>query len=225
MVEQESLEDSVDNSVSVTRHKIIFVGDAGVGKTSIVGRIMDNPFKETYETSIGVDFCSKNIRYKGLSTKLQIWDSAGQERYKSLIPSYIRNSSIVFLVYDVSKKQTFKNIPEWISFIKKIEDSIIVLIGNKSDLTLPRIVPKELVEDYCKKNGIEYYFEASAKTGENVHEIFKNIVKNLFIRFAMPIINDNVSQNEEKEIVSPFRKNFFNDNKGVCFRNCFCYNQ
>ena len=134
MVEQESQEDSVDQSVSVTRHKIIFVGDAGVGKTSIVGRIMDNPFKETYETSIGVDFCSKNIRYKGLSTKLQIWDSAGQERYKSLIPSYIRNSSIVFLVYDVSKKQTFKNIPEWISFIKKIEDSIIVLIGNKIDL-------------------------------------------------------------------------------------------
>ena len=134
MVEQESQEDSVDQPVSVTRHKIIFVGDAGVGKTSIVGRIMDNPFKETYETSIGVDFCSKNIRYKGLSTKLQIWDSAGQERYKSLIPSYIRNSSIVFLVYDVSKKQTFKNIPEWISFIKKIEDSIIVLIGNKIDL-------------------------------------------------------------------------------------------
>ena len=126
MVEQESQEDSVDQSVSVTRHKIIFVGDAGVGKTSIVGRIMDNPFKETYETSIGVDFCSKNIRYKGLSTKLQIWES--------LIPSYIRNSSIVFLVYDVSKKQTFKNIPEWISFIKKIEDSIIVLIGNKIDL-------------------------------------------------------------------------------------------
>ena len=135
MVEQESLEDSVDNSVSVTRHKIIFVGDAGVGKTSIVGRIMDNPFKETYETSIGVDFCSKNIRYKGLSTKLQIWDSAGQEKYKSLIPSYIRNSSIVFLVYDVSNKTSFANIPEWISFIKRIEDSIIILVGNKIDLS------------------------------------------------------------------------------------------
>ena len=108
---------------------------------------------------------------------------------------------------------------------KKINESRFKKQQAISDLTLPRIVPKELVEDYCKKNGIEYYFEASAKTGENVHEIFKNIVKNLFIRFAMPIINDNVSQNEEKETVSPFRKNFFNDNKGVCFRNCFCYNQ
>ena len=111
MTEQDSNEDSVDNSVSVTRHKIIFVGDAGVGKTTIISRIMDNPFNEVYEPSIGVDFMSKNIKFRGQSVKLQMWDTAGQEKYKGLIPSYVRNSSIVFLVYDISSKTTFDNIP------------------------------------------------------------------------------------------------------------------
>ena len=99
---EESKDDSVDNSISVTRHKIIFVGDAGVGKTCIINRIVDNPFSDAYEMSIGVDFMSNNIRYHGQNIKLQIWDSAGQEKYKGLIPSYVRNSSIVFVVYDVS---------------------------------------------------------------------------------------------------------------------------
>ena len=110
MVEQESHEDSVDNSISVTRQKIIFVGDAATGKTSIINRIIDNPFNDIYEVSIGIDFMSKNIRFRGQNTKIQIWDSAGQEKYKGLIPSYIRNSSIVFLVYDVSKRSSFDNI-------------------------------------------------------------------------------------------------------------------
>ena len=77
MVDQESHEDSVDNSISVTRHKIIFVGDAATGKTSIINRIIDNPFNDTYEVSIGIDFMSKNIRFRGQNIKIQIWDSAG----------------------------------------------------------------------------------------------------------------------------------------------------
>jgi len=82
MTEQDSNEDSVDNSVSITRHKKIFMDDAGVGKTAIIGRIMDNPLSEVYEPSIGVDFMSKNIKYQGQNIKLQIWDTAGQEKYK-----------------------------------------------------------------------------------------------------------------------------------------------
>ena len=99
------------------------------------------------------------------------------------------------------------------------------MIGNKLDLTQPRVVPKELVEDYCQKNGIENYFEASAKTGENVHELFKNLVKKLYIKFAMPIINDNEIKNEIKDLPSPFKKNIFNENTENCCKSCFCYNQ
>jgi small GTP-binding protein len=93
------------NPNSLLRYKIVFVGDIAVGKTSIIYRLLENKFKENYEPSIGVDFCSKSIRYKGKNIKLQIWDSAGQERYKSLIPNYVRGSSIIFIVYDVSSNK------------------------------------------------------------------------------------------------------------------------
>jgi len=207
--------------------KIVMLGDSGVGKTSLVKYEITNSFIQNRDSTIIFEHSFKNFNILGKTVRLQIWDICGQEVYHSSMKNFYRSALCIIVVFSLESLDSFYKVNNWIEEIQNnnSEDSIIVLIGNKSDLTLPRIVPKELVEDYCKKNGIEYYFEASAKTGENVHEIFKNIVKNLFIRFAMPIINDNVSQNEEKEIVSPFRKNFFNDNKGVCFRNCFCYNQ
>ena len=167
----------MDNSISVTRHKIIFVGDAGVGKTSIINRIVDNPINEDYEMSIGVDFMSKNLRFHGQNIKLQIWDTAGQERYKGLIPSYVRNSSIVFIVYDVASKTSFKNVASWISFIKSIENTIIILCGNKTDL-LTREVQKSEAEEFAKKEGISL-FEVCAKTNENIKLMFYTAVADL----------------------------------------------
>ena len=176
MVEQESHEDSVDNSISVTRHKIIFVGDAATGKTSIINRIIDNPFNDTYEVSIGIDFMSKNIRFRGQNIKIQIWDSAGQEKYKGLIPSYVRNSSIVFIVYDISKRSSFDNIPNWISFVKNIEKTTMILCGNKTDLE--REVEKNEGEDLAKKEGL-LFFECSAKTNENIKNMFYSSIAGL----------------------------------------------
>ena len=89
-------ESSMDQSYQTNRQKIIFCGDAGVGKTSIINSIMGQKFSEEYEPSIGVDFFSKTVRYIGHLIKLQIWDSAGQEKFKSLIPNYIRGSAIIF---------------------------------------------------------------------------------------------------------------------------------
>ena len=177
MSEPQDNEDSIDNSVSQTRHKIIFVGDAGVGKTTIISRIMDNPFSDVYEPSIGVDFMSKNIIYHGQKIKLQMWDTAGQEKYKGLIPSYVRNSSIVFVVYDIASKNSFDNIPKWINFIKSIENTSLVLCGNKIDLE-NREVKKETGEEYAKKEGIPF-FEVSAKTNENIKNMFYNVVAEL----------------------------------------------
>ena len=174
---EESHEDSVDNSIRVTRHKIIFVGDAIVGKTCIINRIVDNPFSETYEMSIGVDFMSKNLRYRGQNIKLQIWDSAGQEKYKGLIPSYIRNSSIVFVVYDVASKTSFNNVPSWINFIKSIENTTIVLCGNKIDLTT-REVQHDEGQQFAEKEGISF-FEVSAKTNEGIKHMFYTAVADL----------------------------------------------
>ena len=174
---EESHDDSVDNSISVTRHKIIFVGDSGVGKTCIINRIVDNPFSEAYEMSIGVDFTSKNLRYHGQNIKLQIWDSAGQEKYKGLIPSYVRNSSIVFVVYDISSKESFNNVSSWISFIRSIENTTIILCGNKIDLTTREVQSYE-GQQFAQKEGLSF-FEVSAKTGENVKLMFYTAVADL----------------------------------------------
>ena len=95
---------SFDSGLNILRFKIVFVGDVSVGKTSIITQIMDGKFKDDYEPSIGVDFFSKTLRFRDKCIKLQVWDSAGQEKYRSLIPNYIRGSSIVFLIFDITSK-------------------------------------------------------------------------------------------------------------------------
>ena len=186
-------EDSMDDSTTAPRHKIIFIGDAGVGKTTIISRIMDNPFIEEYEPSIGVDFMSKVIQYNGQNIKIQIWDTAGQEKYKGLIPSYVRNSSFVFVVYDISVKTTFDNIPKWINFIRSIENTTIILCGNKIDLE-NREVKKEEGEELAKKEGISF-FEVSAKTDENIKNMFYNVVSEL------PVFSNSNKENVIKELM------------------------
>ena len=174
-----SQSNSINISVSVNaiRYKIIFVGDAGVGKTTIINRINDNEFQSAYDATIGVDFWPKKINFRGNEITLQIWDTAGQERYRGLIPSYVRNSSIVFIVFDITNRKTFESIPKWIELIKSIEKNILVLIGNKEDLKEKREVEKKEGEDLAKENEMHYY-ELSAKNYNNndIKKIFFNTV-------------------------------------------------
>ncbi len=96
---------SLDQSTyAIVRQKLVFVGDMSVGKTAIICGILGQKFKGCYESSVGVDFFSKTVKFKSKNLKLQMWDSAGQEKYKSLIPSYIRGSAIIFVVYDITSK-------------------------------------------------------------------------------------------------------------------------
>ena len=168
---------NISVSVNAIRYKIIFVGDAGVGKTTIINRINDNEFQSAYDATIGVDFWPKKINFKGNEITLQIWDTAGQERYRGLIPSYVRNSSIVFIVFDITNRKTFESIPKWIELIKSIEKNILVLIGNKDDLEEKREVKKKEGEDLAKENEMHYY-ELSAKRDNNndIKKIFFNTV-------------------------------------------------
>ena len=175
-----SQSNSINISVSVNaiRYKIIFVGDAGVGKTTIINRINDNEFQSSYDATIGVDFWPKKINFRGNEITLQIWDTAGQERYRGLIPSYVRNSSIVFIVFDITNRKTFESIQKWIELIKSIEkNNILVLIGNKEDLKEKREVEKKEGEDLAKENEMSY-FELSAKRDNNndIKKIFFNTV-------------------------------------------------
>jgi small GTP-binding protein len=226
----------VDNSISVTRHKIIFVGDACTGKTSIINRIIDNPFNDTYEVSIGIDFMSKNIRFRGQNIKIQIWDSAGQEKYKGLIPSYIRNSSIVFIVYDVSNRSSFDNVKNWIQFVKDIEKTTMILCGNKIDLD--RDVNTNEGEEIAKSEGI-LFFECSAKTNENIKNMFfssisllptfgiydesekENLIRELLEENGVEISND-ANGNQDLIVQPPATINVNGEFTNTKKRGCGC---
>jgi len=169
---------SVDVSYLVNRQKIIFIGDVSVGKTSIINVLMGQKFNNEYEASIGVDFFSKTIKYKGKTIKLQIWDSAGQEKFRSLIPNYIRGSSLVFIVYDISSRKSFESLQNWIDFVNNIENSNIVILGNKIDLDNKREVTTEEGQKFCEEKNYEF-FEVSAKEDNNLNNMLFNSVASL----------------------------------------------
>ena len=198
---------SMDVSYQINRQKIIFTGDVSVGKTSIISVLMGQKFTNEYEASIGVDFFSKTIKYKGKIIKLQIWDSAGQEKFRSLIPNYIRGASLVFIVYDISKRKTFENLQSWIDFVNNIENSNIVIVGNKIDLVNEREVTTEEALKFCNEKNYEF-FEVSAKEDKNLNEMLFNSVASL--PFFTTINTDGFSkeqiiENLKKENLDSFR--------------------
>ena len=189
---------SMDVSYQINRQKIIFTGDISVGKTSIINVLMGQKFINEYEASIGVDFFSKTIKYKGKIIKLQIWDSAGQEKFRSLIPNYIRGASLVFIVYDISNRKTFENLQSWIDFVNNIENSNIVIVANKIDLEDKRVVTTEEGQKFCNEKNYEF-FEVSAKDDTNLNNMLFNSVASL--PFFMSINTEKLTKEQIVEIL------------------------
>ena len=149
------------------------------------------------QATIGVDFATKTIEYKDNSLKLQIWDSAGQERYKALIPSYVKGASIIFIVYDISNKETFTNVITWINFIKQLnnEESFLVLCGNKNDLQ--REVTTNEAKVFAEKEKM-LFFETSSKTGDGINNMMYTCI--IKLPFFDTYNNDN-KENLIKELI------------------------
>ena len=158
-------------------HKYLFrlclLGEAGVGKSSILTRFCDNTFKENYNNTIGLDFRVVTLKYKDIISKLHIWDTAGQERFRSLSVNYLHNSHGFIFVYDVSDKNSFDNIINWINLgFDNNKNSIInFLIGNKCDLENKRQVSQNEGEQFAKEKNL-IFLEASCKNDQNVQKIF-----------------------------------------------------
>ena len=159
----------------IQKYKIIFLGDQGVGKSSILNRFAQDKFEAEYQATIGLDFHSKNATINGANVRLLLYDTAGQEKFKSLIPMYIRDANIIIVVYDITVKESFTNTSHWVNETKdlKKEDAIFVLVANKIDLEDKRQVSVKEAEEFAKQNDF-LFFEVSAKTGTNVHELFNN---------------------------------------------------
>ncbi len=157
--------------------KFIIIGDAAVGKSNLLVRYTSGQFKEEYQLTIGVEFGSNNVIIGDNTYRIQIWDTAGQENFRSITRSYYKNTACAIIVYEISNKKSFENISSWIEECKNTapKSILMVLVGNKCDLD-NREVTEEEGREFAEKNGM-LFFETSAKTGKNVEELFKESVK------------------------------------------------
>jgi len=160
--------------------KLILIGNSGVGKSSILQRYMKHTFEENYKCTIGVDFLMKSIVINGQTVKLQLWDTAGQEKYKSMVSSYYRGANVALIVFDITNHQSFDALPLWIENFYKNgpEQKNIILIGNKKDLADLRQVTQQEAESFSETNNM-MYFETSAKEGDNIEYIFNYAAEKL----------------------------------------------
>ena len=161
--------------------KVVLVGDSFVGKTNIMSKYLKNEFHEDSKATVGVEFGSKQFTVEGHSIKAQIWDTAGQERYKAITSAYYKGAKGAFIVYDITRKQSFESVEKWVSDVQSVADKkiTILLIGNKSDLEDQRQVTKEQGEE--KANKLEIAFmETSAFSGENLDKAFEMMMKEVY---------------------------------------------
>jgi len=160
--------------------KLVLLGDAAVGKSSSVERFVKNEFFEFQQPTIGAAFLTQQVQLEDYIVKFEIWDTAGQERYRSLAPMYYRGAAAALVVYDITDHDSFQGAKTWIEELQRqgSADIVIGLAGNKCDLTTKRAVQTEEARQYAQDNGC-LFFETSAKTGENVNNIFQNIARKL----------------------------------------------
>ena len=175
--------------------KILLLGDSGVGKTSIFHRYVKKQFEENKTATVGADILTKEITYKNESYKIHIFDTAGQERFRSITSSYFHMSDYYFVVFDLTNKNSLDSIPDWLQQLKKEkENPRYIILGNKDDLKKNQIPNEEINKTLDNLGTIkinkENFLRVSAKSGKNIDEAFN---------FMIDVFNNNVNINENKE--------------------------
>ena len=167
--------------------KIIIVGDSGVGKSCLTQKALRNKFDESNKTTIGYEYSTLNIKIEDKIIKLQIWDTCGQEIYRSLISNFYHNSALAIIVYSITNKTSFENIDSWYNELKNFSEPNIdiILLGNKIDLESQRQVSREEGENFKKKFNLKKFVECSAKNGFNVPNIFIEAAKILYDKYFL----------------------------------------
>ena len=194
---------SPDINVCDLTYKIIVIGDSGVGKSCLTVQAVHNKFEELYRATVGFEFMSFNIRINKVVIKLQIWDTCGQEVYKSLITGLYRNTSLAIIIYSVANKNSFQHVENWIKELKlnSSKNIKIILVGNKCDLTKERKISYQEGENLKKKHKLDYFLEASAKTGNNAKNILVEAAKILYKGYS------EIKTNEENNILNDSQSN------------------
>ena len=160
--------------------KLLLLGDSSVGKTSILLKYISNKFDESSISTVGVDYMDKIIEYNKFKIKLQIWDTSGEEKFRTITKNFYRNADGLLVVFDLTKKESYDHIRSWINEAKENNDKLkTILIGNKLDLKDERIVAIDVAKQFAEKNNLKY-IETSAKDGTNINESFQAIIDLLF---------------------------------------------
>ncbi|MFX0153777.1 MAG: Rab family GTPase [Candidatus Hodarchaeota archaeon] len=160
--------------------KVVFFGDGGVGKTTLINRYLTGVFKSDSVITIGVDFHVKKVETAGKRVSLQIWDFAGEDRFRFLMPSYVVGASGGIFMYDITRYTSLRNFNDWIEIFKQgykgdTNQIPVLMVGSKLDLEYKRAVSSEEALELAKEHNLLGYIECSAKDGQNVGEIFQEI--------------------------------------------------
>ena len=162
--------------------KLIVIGDSGVGKSCLTTKAVKNNFEEYYQATVGFEFLTFNMKINEYVIKMQIWDTCGQEIYKSLISNFYRNSSLAIILYAIDNRESFEHAENWLNDLKSQAnpDVRIFLVGNKSDLEEERKVSKDEGIKYKNEQGLDMFMETSAKTGYNARNVLIEAAKMLY---------------------------------------------
>ena len=160
--------------MSTLTHKVVLIGNSAVGKTSIISQYIYNSSEPNHVPTIGIDFFAKTLNINGQTLRLQIWDTAGQEKFHSLIPSYIRNSTVAVFVFDITSVSSFEDLEKWYKMVEDIANPKLVIVGNKIDLDAERKISTEDGKKFADFHQA-LYIETSARTPTNIEELFQMI--------------------------------------------------
>ena len=162
--------------------KLIIIGDSGTGKSCLTTKAVKNNFEDYYQATVGFEFLTFNMKINDLVIKMQIWDTCGQEIYKSLISNFYRNSSLAVIVYSIDNKESFEHAENWLTDLKSQAnpDVRIFLVGNKSDLEDERKVSKDDGLKFKNDQGLDLFMETSAKTGYSARNVLIEAAKLLY---------------------------------------------
>ena len=200
--------------------KLIFIGDSSVGKSCLTAKAVKNNFEEYYQATVGFEFLTFNMKVNDKVIKLQIWDTCGQEIYKSLISNFYRNSSLAVLVYAIDNKESFNHVENWLNDLKSQAnpDVRIFLVGNKADLEEDRKIKKEEGEKYKEDQHLDLFMETSAKTGHNARNVLVEAAKILYKDYLK--FDENTQKEKEDESKNKDKKKLIKKEqkvkKGCC---------
>ena len=204
--------------------KIIVIGDSGVGKSCLTTKAVKNNFEDYYQATVGFEFLTFNMKINEFVIKMQIWDTCGQEIYKSLISNFYRNSSLAVILYSIDNRESFEHAENWLNELKSQAnpDVRIFLVGNKSDLEEQRKVTKEEGLKFKTDQGLDIFMETSAKTGYNARNVLIESAKILYADYLKYVEANPQSENKPgkqkkgEELKGKDKKNEASGKKGCC---------